>query len=283
MKKIFILLTFFLAFGLQAQMSRNVRLFEPEAVDYIVAVKTLLVNEQGYITFVTKGFKDNGTWDIHDAIYPFTGGTAAEHKWNLKDPRDLDAAFRITWSGTVTHDSEGITGNGSTGYGNTHYIPSSEQTASSSSFQMYCSSENNGGGSDTVDMGVYQSGTQSQNLTINHATQEIGWRRDAGYFGHTSGPGTAQGFTSNSRDGGTAVNSYRDGSSAGSTSNAGTANRPSIAVFILNTNNAGSPYTDGWSNETFSFITIGGGLSTTEMVDDYTVVHNGQKILNREN
>ena len=29
------------------------------------------------------------------AIYPFVGGTATTHKFNLKDPADINAAFRL--------------------------------------------------------------------------------------------------------------------------------------------------------------------------------------------
>jgi hypothetical protein len=64
--------------------------------------------------------KDEGLWTKLIALYPFVGGTATTHKWNLKDPRDLDAAFRLTFNGTITHDTNGVTGDGSTGWYNTY-------------------------------------------------------------------------------------------------------------------------------------------------------------------
>lgn len=42
------------------------------------------------------------------AVYPFIGGHADSHKFNFLDPRDLDAAFRLTYTGTVTHNNLGI-------------------------------------------------------------------------------------------------------------------------------------------------------------------------------
>lgn len=48
-------------------------------------------------------------WYRFAAIYPFVGGTAAAHKLNLRDPRDLNAAQRLTFNGTPTHDANGIT------------------------------------------------------------------------------------------------------------------------------------------------------------------------------
>jgi hypothetical protein len=58
-------------------------------------------------------------WTKMKALYPFVGGTATTHKWNLKDPRDLDAAYRIQFNGGWTHNSNGIQGDGYTGYANT--------------------------------------------------------------------------------------------------------------------------------------------------------------------
>lgn len=52
-----------------------------------------------------------GIWDKIFAIYPFVGGTATTHKFNLKDPRDLDVAFRLIFNGGVTHNASGVTGN----------------------------------------------------------------------------------------------------------------------------------------------------------------------------
>src|SRR6185295_17394845 len=64
--------------------------------------------------------KTNGWWDKCDLIYPFVGGTAQAHAQNLKSE-----SFTITWNGAVTHDANGITGDGATGYGDTGYVPSS--------------------------------------------------------------------------------------------------------------------------------------------------------------
>ena len=55
---------------------------------------------------------DFGIWSKMRALYPFVGGTATTHKYNLKDPRDLDAAYRMIFAGGWTHNSNGITGNG---------------------------------------------------------------------------------------------------------------------------------------------------------------------------
>jgi hypothetical protein len=46
---------------------------------------------------------------------------ASQFKYNLKDPRDLDAAFRLVFNGGWTHSSTGATPNGTNGYADTKF------------------------------------------------------------------------------------------------------------------------------------------------------------------
>jgi hypothetical protein len=77
------------------------------ATDFIAAVGTLTLTQQNAIDTLVKDLKRFSLWDKMKAIYPFVGGTAEAHKYNLKDPRDLDVAYRLTFSGTWTHNSSG--------------------------------------------------------------------------------------------------------------------------------------------------------------------------------
>lgn len=70
------------------------------------------------------GLKADGLWTQLTAIYPFVGGTAFTHKWNLKDPRDLNAAYRLSFFGGWRHDSRGIQGNGTNTYADTYFAGS---------------------------------------------------------------------------------------------------------------------------------------------------------------
>lgn len=67
-------------------------------------------------------------WSKFKAIYPFVGGTSTTHKYNLIDPRDLDAAYRLTFTNSPTHNSSGITFNGTDNYADTHFNPSTLST-----------------------------------------------------------------------------------------------------------------------------------------------------------
>jgi hypothetical protein len=49
------------------------------------------------------------------------GSSASSQKWNLKDPRDLDAAYRLSFAGGWTHASTGATPNGTNAVADTFY------------------------------------------------------------------------------------------------------------------------------------------------------------------
>ena len=78
-----------------------------------IAVGTLVEDLKGY-----------GLWSKIIAIYPFVGGTATTHKFNLKDPQDTNAAFRLSFVGGWTHSSTGALPNGVNAYANTFLSPS---------------------------------------------------------------------------------------------------------------------------------------------------------------
>jgi len=52
-------------------------------------------------------------------LYPFVGGDSTKHSFNLLDT----AQYQISWFGGITHNSNGYTPNGTTGYGNTGFNP----------------------------------------------------------------------------------------------------------------------------------------------------------------
>jgi hypothetical protein len=94
---------------------------DPDAQIFITAAAITNSTQQNAINNLVIGLKADGLWSQMTAIYPFVGGTASQHKYNLKDPRDLNAAYRLTFFGGWTHDSRGITGNGTNTYADTYF------------------------------------------------------------------------------------------------------------------------------------------------------------------
>jgi hypothetical protein len=95
---------------------------DPDAQAFITAANITNPTQQSAINTLVVGLKTDGLWTKMMAIYPFVGGTATSHKYNLKDPRDLDVAYRLTFGGGWDHSSYGIGGNGANTYADTYIL-----------------------------------------------------------------------------------------------------------------------------------------------------------------
>lgn len=127
---------------------------DPDAQAFITAASITDPTQQSAIDTLVTDLKGYGIWTKMKAIYPFVGGTATSHKFNLKDPRDLDAAFRLVFNGGITHDANGITGNGTNGYADTK-IALNTLSRDDNSAGIYSRSDLDGG----VDFGIYDTGS----------------------------------------------------------------------------------------------------------------------------
>ena len=110
---------------------------DSDASAYVTAAALTSNVQKWAVDQYVQDLKAAGVWTKMRAIYPFLGGTADAHKWNLKDPRDLDAAFRMTFTGGITHSSGGMETNGTNGRADTRLQPSVTLTPSSGGFSIY--------------------------------------------------------------------------------------------------------------------------------------------------
>jgi len=93
--------------------------YDSDAQAYFTAASiTDGTQKDAWNTFVVSA-KANGYYSKLLAAYPFLGGTASSHSYNAINP----ATFQITWSGSLSHNSNGVNqsvnGTGDTGFGNT--------------------------------------------------------------------------------------------------------------------------------------------------------------------
>lgn len=93
---------------------------DPDAVAFLTAAGITDPTITLAIDTLVKDLKSYGIWTKMNAIYPFVGGTATTHKYNLKDPQDTNAAFRLVFFGGVTHSANGALPNGTNGYAQTY-------------------------------------------------------------------------------------------------------------------------------------------------------------------
>jgi len=110
---------------------------DPDAQAFITAASITDPTQQSATNQLVVDLKGYSIWTKMKALYPFVGGTASSHKFNLKDPRDLDAAFRIQFIGGGTWSSTGYTPNGTNGYADTKLIAQNVLGLNSTSFGVY--------------------------------------------------------------------------------------------------------------------------------------------------
>ena len=111
--------------------------FDTDAQAFITAAAITDSTQQSAINTLVVDLKEYSIWTKMKALYPIVGGTASTHKFNLKNPLDTDAAFRLVFSGGWTHNSNGITGNSINTEALTKLIPSTSLSTTSGSFGFY--------------------------------------------------------------------------------------------------------------------------------------------------
>jgi hypothetical protein len=210
-------------------------------------------------------------WSKMKAIYPMVGGTASTHKWNLKDPRDLDAAFRLVFSGGWTHSSTGALPNGTNAWADTFWNPSTE-APTSPTFGYYNRTNTAKG----YDMGLGFGSTEFMITNRYSATASAGAQIPNGGYRITAT--SATGFAVASMELGNTLILYKNGTNLNQQTGRTLSNTNSkLAIGARNNGGTIAEYTD--HECAFSFI--GDGLSATDQSNLYTAVQEFNTTLSR--
>lgn len=248
---------------------------DADALAFITAAGLIDAAQISAINTLVADLKAAGLWDKMKAIYPFIGGTAESHKWNLKDPRDLDVAFRIVWNGTVTHNSNGITGNGTDGYGDTKCSQSVNVSLNSEHISCYIRTNLDGL---YGDIGTRNQSNTALGTSIIARFSNLYYTRNQSQTPSTSSNINSQGFYINSR---LLSNSYiRQKNSTQNIANASSISIQNYSYYILGLNNQNALLYASINN--VSFATIGLGLDATESINLYNLIQAYQTTLNRQ-
>jgi hypothetical protein len=95
-------------------------------------------------------------------LYIWSSATA--NKWNMINPLDTDAAYRLNFSTGWTHASTGMTPNGTSAYADTFFIPSAVLTQNSQAFGYY--SRTNRADSTAISFGARQTSPATITTTM---------------------------------------------------------------------------------------------------------------------
>jgi hypothetical protein len=242
----------------------------PDAQAFITATGITNPTEISAINTLVNDLQGYGLWSKMKAIYPFVGGTSTTCKYNLKDPRDLDAAFRLVFNGGWTFASTGATPNGTNGYADTKLSQSANLTNTS----LHASYYSNGGGYGPANGEI---GLTASNTFLLLRTGAIYFNQcDTDFSNYTT---SVNGFYIGSRTSSSSRKGYFNGNLVLSSTNS--PNSTSSDTYYLGAlNNSGSA--GYFSGVKTAFASIGDGLTDTEASNFYTSVQAFQTTLGRQ-
>lgn len=214
-------------------------------------------------------------WTKMKGIYPMVGGTATTCKFNLKDARDLDAAYRLTFFGGGTFSSNGYQPGGVNGYALTFLNPSTQLTLASTHLSYYSRT--------ATPVGVtYEIG--EGNGVSNYLALRVAALL---YSGNSSTSPTtfattasAAGFWIGSKRANNDRETYLNGVSQTTQTITDAATYSSVIITLGALNNNGS--LTGYSNKQCAFASIGDGLTDAEALAFYNAVQTFNTTLARQ-
>ena len=248
---------------------------DPDAQAFITAAGITDGTQKSAVNQLVLDLKSANIWTKMKAIYPIVGGTASLHKWNLKDPRDLDAAFRLTFATGWTHASTGMTPNGTSAYADTFLIPNVSLTSNSNHFSIYTRTNQT---TNAVPLGSYTDSNRLNQLNISTGTGLVY------YTGPTSTEllstlTDSKGFFIGTTRANNDRKTFRNGVEQKSLTTLVNTNYSIYKMYVGARNTAGSAA--NYTVQQIAFASIGDGLTDTEAANFYTAVQNYETTLGR--
>jgi hypothetical protein len=256
--------------------------YDPDAQAFITAAGITDNTQKSAINTLVLDMKGFGIWTKMKAIYPFVGGTATTHKFNLKNPLDTDAAFRLVFNGGWTHSANGALPNGTNGYADTKFnVNLFNANINSYSLGIYLNSV-------LITSNRYHTGTAG-----GSANQAVGLRVNTsstktGYLESTILPLVKTGLTTITQQGFWAISKRAtndramicsDGTFIYNTG-AGSIAQNSNIIFLGAQNANGTPANYDTMSHAFDFFAD--GLNDTEMTNLRTAIITFQTSLSRQ-
>jgi hypothetical protein len=249
---------------------------DPDAQSFLTASGITDSTISSAINTLVTTMKSDGIWTKMKAIYPMVGGTAFSHKWNLKDPQDTNAAFRLSFIGGWTHNANGAKPNGTNGYAETFFNPSLHSLQNSHHFSVYLKQSE----IDKIPFGATSIGVGlNGGVIIPRLSGQTYYGINQNGYSPTYGETNSIGFYVVTRTASNVSKVFKSNIlKATSTS---VSNTPqNVTYYIGHWNTLGS--VTYYSASENAFTSIGEGLNDTEAANFYTAVQAFQTTLNRQ-
>jgi hypothetical protein len=242
---------------------------DPDAQAFITAAAITDPTQQSAINTLVVDLKGYSIWTKMKAVYPFVGGTATSHKFNLKNPLDTDAAYRLTFFGGVTHSSNGIIGNGTNGYADT-FLANNVMAQSNAHISVYSRTDYQGTVSDIASY----SNQFGSFMYIRSAGNNFEGQVNAGTRVNVSNT-DSRGLFLTTRT--TAISQTGQKNTTQYVTASVPTNHIASTFKLLRTGDASAEY----SPRNLAFASIGDGLTDAEALNFYTAVQAFQTTLGR--
>lgn len=266
------------AIGALGQARGLVLALDDDAAAFLTAASISDATQSAAVNTLVLALKAASLWTKMRAVYPFVGGSAAAHKWNLKDPRDLDAAYRLAFSGSWTHSANGIQGDASTAHANTFLAPSTVLTTSSGSLGLYSRSSASAGGT-WYDMGSGSSDSAATMLICRYSNGNAYWCYGGdSSFVYNSAIADGSGLLVINRQNGTYTEGWRNGSKVGQGARSVVLSSATIFIGALNVGGSGVRR----SARPYAFAFVSTGLTDADQSALYAAVQAFQTTLGRQ-
>ena len=116
---------------------------DADALAFFTAAGITDTTQKSAVNTLVTDLKAANIWTKMKALYPFVGGTAAQHRFNLKSPGTTNADFYLDFIGGGTHSATGYLPNGTTAYADTKLIPINTLGLNSTHIASYSRTNNN--------------------------------------------------------------------------------------------------------------------------------------------
>lgn len=256
---------------------------DTDALAFITNAVITNATQQNAINTLVLDLKSANIWTKMKAIYPFVGGTASQHKFNLKDPRDLDVAYRLQFVNGWTHSATGALPSGTDGYADTKLNPNTALTSMNQHISYYSRTNSTAN--------VNDNGCQDDLTTGTGKNIFATWQASTNYYmiqtldanALTFSDTNSLGLILASRTSSTLLEGHRNGVKKTQSTTPTTSGKPNINVYLgaFNYRNGAGTMSTYYGVRETAFASIGDGLTNAEASSFYTAIQAFQVALGR--
>jgi hypothetical protein len=224
--------------------------------------------QKSAINTLVKQLKDSSLWSKFTAIYPMAGGSSSSAKFNLKDPRNADAAYRLTFNGAPSFSGTGVLFSTPSDFADTH-INDSAITYNDNSISYFSRTQNT---IDGYDMGCSDNKAPYNEFAIYQSSDATNW---FGYYKYGVVIASTKGLftmTSTTND----VKRFENGIMAAAKGSAPIVGFTRMNILVGSVNNAPAN-----GQRECALAAVGQGLSDAQAMTFSNIVHNFETKLGR--